>query len=232
MRGKLIDLTGKVFGRLTVLNMAEKAGSRTTWNCLCECGKSAVVMGCNLREGKTRSCSCLMRERISQTNTTHGHSTNGKASRTYKSWESMRERTQRASHKSHKRYAGRGIKCCQRFLESFGEFLADLGERPEGMSLDRIDNNGHYSCGKCQECMRNSWPANCRWLSRVGQSRNMSSNRHLAFRGEIKCVAEWAEILGVDRILVYRRLRDGWSAEKALGTPYLGPNGKSTPKIH
>ena len=147
-----IDLTNQVFGRLTVLSRAanDSKHSSTMWRCKCSCGKEVEVRGGNLRSGSTRSCGCLQREKVAQTGqkaslwtTTHGHYRNSKQSPTYTSWYAMRQRCTNSNHISYKYYGGRGIKICPE-CNSFTNFLADMGKRPEGTTLGRINGDGNY----------------------------------------------------------------------------------------
>lgn len=119
----------------------------------------------------------------------------------------MRQRCGNPKHPAYPRYAGRGIAVCGRWLESFGNFLADMGVRPDGTSLDRIDNDGPYS------------PENCRWATRVEQSRNTRTNRVIAFRGVRKTLKEWAVKQGINRVTLSRRLDAEWSIEDAILLP-------------
>jgi hypothetical protein len=144
--GRFIDITGKRFDRWFVL---ERAGRRRKrWLCRCICGAERAVHGSRLRNGTSRSCGCLRRR--------HGHSGNGKKrkpSRTYKSWESMHWRCNDLQNPN---YGGRGITVCARWRK-FENFLADMGKRPRGKTLDRIDPDGNYE------------PGNCRWATPTEQ---------------------------------------------------------------
>jgi hypothetical protein len=135
--------------------------------------------------------------------TTHGY-TRGGNQRTYRIYQNMKTRCRNPKASNYAFYGGRGIKVCDRWIR-FEEFLADMGECPPGMTLDRIDQNGNYELG------------NCRWSSMREQARNTRGNRLLTYRGETKCVAEWAELKGLNVKLLYQRIdRDKWTVERAL----------------
>lgn len=138
----------------------------------------------------------------------HGHRSGDAASPTYRVWRSMLQRARgQSGTEQHKRnYAGRGISVCERWLD-FALFLADMGERPLGTSLDRIDNDGHYC------------PENCRWATPVEQARNRRSNRLIEYRGCALTVAEWSDITGISRTTIRCRLEMGWPPERVLEEP-------------
>ncbi len=167
----LIDLTGLDFGRLTVIHRAPNADDKSVrWLCLCECGRTVEPRGGDLRSGDTKSCGCLLRETAAalgrahavatgRANKTHGHTINGH-SRTYISWFLMKARCTNPNGNRWRHYGGRGIRVCDRWFNSFENFLADMGERPADRSIDRIDNDGNYE------------PANCRWATPTQQIHN------------------------------------------------------------
>lgn len=161
------DLLGLPFSRLLVVGPAPNSRrGQARWLCRCDCGTEKVVSASSLKSGTSRSCGCLNEElkRARKTTLRHGHTAaNGRSKRqaspTYTSWRAMRDRCSKANHHAWENYGGRGIAVCERWAR-FENFLADMGERPDGTSLDRIDPNGNYE------------PGNCRWADDVAQRRN------------------------------------------------------------
>ena len=123
---------------------------------------------------------------------------------TYTAWRSMKARCLNPKTASYPRYGGRGISICQIWLDDFVNFLNDMGVRPKGMQLDRIDNNGNY----CKE--------NCRWVTAKENSSNRSTNRFIKYNGEEKTVSEWAEIIGISRQGLRYRLEIGYSLDDCM----------------
>jgi hypothetical protein len=196
------NLEGQIFGRLTVVSYAGKSNSKKSlWTCICECGNETTVMTFELTSTGTRSCGCLRKD----VHTTHGKCT----SQEYRSWSAMLQRCCNENSESFARYGGRGILVCERWQNSFENFLADMGCLPsKNHSIEREDNNGNY----CIE--------NCRWATRVEQARNTKRNRMLTHDGRTQCLAAWAEELGLhSRTLHNRIVRGKWSVERALTTP-------------
>ncbi len=188
--GKIKNLIGQRFGRLSVLKMdTHVKGRHLKWICRCDCGKTVSVYGLNLGRGLTKSCRCLAREVTSALRRKHGLSHSSAA---YMSWASMRLRCYTKSHTSYKYYGARGITVCVRWRNSFENFLADMGEPPRGLeTLDRIDSSKGYD------------PSNCRWLSRSENSKRNASARRLVFRGETVSIAGVARSLGVPTYFAY-----------------------------
>jgi hypothetical protein len=164
---RLINITGKQFGLWRVLAIhpervrhgrARRAVS-VLWLCRCECGTERLVFGTNLRRGLSTSCGCRKDEKTRERNARHGHAYRGKVTSAYSRWVTMLQRCFNPNHKDYHLYGGRGVTVCERWLD-FVNFLADMGEPPPGLSLDRINVNGDYE------------PNNCRWATASEQARN------------------------------------------------------------
>lgn len=137
----------------------------------------------------------------------HGHTYKATKSFTYRSWEAMRCRCRDAARVEYKHYGGRGITVCQRWENSFPAFLEDMGERPPGTTLDRVDTDGNYE------------PGNCRWATMQEQHQHTRRSRIVTFKGRSLTVSAWARILGIDRSTLRRRLDKGIDAELAVSMP-------------
>jgi hypothetical protein len=174
--GKKIDLTGQHFGRLLVIEEAqERIGPFVAWVCKCDCGKQTIVRGTTLRNGSTRSCGCWAREQARRANRKHGCA--GKTPE-YLAWVTLKQRCLNRNHPRYPDWGGRGIRVCARYAAAFDNFIADVGRKPtpaSAYSIDRKNNNGHYSCGKCSQCLTNGWDMNVRWAMRDVQGHNQRS---------------------------------------------------------
>lgn len=199
-----IELTGLKLGYLTVISRTNKrAGTVILWLCKCDCGKECLVRSNFLKNGTTKSCGCKRNELIKKSLTKHGKSRTKDP--TYDSWRSMISRCEQPSHKSYEHYSKRGIKVCERW-HKFENFLEDMGERPTNLQLDRIDNDKGY------------YPENCRWTTAKVNSNNRSSSVYLDFNGKRLSVSEWSQILNIPYSTLDKRLKAGWTVEKALTT--------------
>lgn len=193
---------GKRFGRLVVLEIGARNERNTRRiRCQCDCGHVRDMEATSLRRGRTVSCGCVRRERQLAANTKHGFA----GTPTYRSWHGMIDRCYDPKCGRYSSYGGKGITVCDRWRHSFETFLSDMGERPEGRTLDRIDNNGNYE------------PANCRWSTLVEQQANRTVTRTLTAFGETLPVAEWCRRAGLNpETLSWRLNKMGLSPEAAL----------------
>ena len=199
--GRRKNLTGREYGKLTVLEYAGKSYlGRSFWLCVCECGNNITLVESKLTAGDTKNCGHCKKERDRERYKAHGLS----GSRTYESWAHMRQRCTNPNHKSYRYYGGRGITVCDRWLRSFENFYTDMGERPEGTSLDRIDNSKGYE------------PGNCRWATPIEQGRNRRNNVCITYQGVTQCIQDWAEYFGVNPGTLDWRVRKGWTPEECL----------------
>lgn len=199
LNAKRADISGQSFGRLTALRRVTTKG-RTYWECRCICGRLKAVRVDHLRSGKIRSCQCLRTETSTERVRTHGWS----KSPTWTSWASAKARCRDEGRHD---YGGRGIAMCARWRNGFDAFLEDMGPRPNGRSLDRIDNDGPYA------------PGNCRWSTRVTQANNTSVNRRVLYEGQELTIAEWARSTGIKYHTLRHRLESGWAIDRAFTAP-------------
>ncbi len=212
--------------RLTVLSPAgvDKFGHKLV-RCKCSCGKEVVSSEYRVRMGKTLSCGCLKKE-ISQ-GPRFKHNKNWKSYRppnhpnrgTWVSWQCVKTRCFNPNDATYEKYGAKGITMCDRWRYSFGEFVADLGERPDELSIDRINTKGHYSCGKCDQCQLNGWPMNCRWATDSEQCFNRTISRPITIDGVTKYISQWCVYFGIKRTTVAERERHGMDIISALTKP-------------
>jgi len=208
---------GTKFARLTVREPGPIVKQRSTSICDCVCGNVATALNKRLLNGMTSSCGCLKNE---GNNFKHGHALAGNPSRMYQQWQNMVKRCCNPNATQFECWGGRGIRVCERWRNSFPAFLEDMGECPPGLEIDRWpDKNGNYSCGKCDECLRNGWKFNCRWATKKEQARNKRDNLVFTVRGTTACLAELCERFGLDYVRTHCRLTAGWDIERALFQP-------------
>lgn len=198
------DLTSQRFGKLIAASITPgPLQGRTYWHCNCDCGGTKCVDAALLINGVVRSCGCW-RIAAPRAHARSGHPL-------YQRWRSMMSRCFNPSARAFKNYGARGIKVCDRWC-NFDNFIADNahGLQP-GLSIDRIDNDGPYS------------PENCRWATRLEQTINRRTTRYITFLGRTQCVTHWAREMGMHQATLDRRLRRGWSVERAITEPVAPP---------
>lgn len=197
---KFVDRTGVKIGNLTAIGPFDIAkNGHTRWLCWCDlCSSIKPICWPNVVSQK--SCGCQQNPPI------HGHTVAGKWSREYTAYNSMMKRCFNPNRNEYDSYGGRGITVCNEWASSFSQFLADMGNCPDGLTLDRINNDGNYE------------PSNCRWTDDSTQRRNKRVNRFLTHGGKTMVAADWADFLTIPRQTLYGRLNRGWSTSRALTT--------------
>lgn len=191
-------LLGIRFSRLLVVAQLPNSRGCTRWLCRCDCGNELSTPPGPLRSGRTKSCGCMRKAILATSNLMHGQA----ETRVHNIWRGMLKRCL-----NHPRYAGRGIKVCERW-KTFENFLADMGQPPDGYSIERNDNNLDYE------------PGNCEWIPQWKQTRNTSRTKRISINGESLSLAEWCERLGARYRLVYDRIQVlGWEPSRALTEP-------------
>jgi hypothetical protein len=207
MAGKRAPIipTGTRFGRYVVLGLAESKNRHPYYQVKCDCGTERDVSRSRLLDGSSTSCGCARDEASSKNWTIHG----GSRTLTYSIWKGIIARCFNESNRGYKHYGGRGITMCDRWRNSFVEFLNDMGEKPQGFTIERINVNGNY----CKE--------NCKWASYLEQGRNRRNNKKYTFMGKNVTVQEAIDMAGVNirRVSVNQRLKNGMTIEEAVMTP-------------
>ena len=203
---KLIDLTGKQFGRLIVIGRAENAkNGNVRWYCQCDCGEIVIVGRKELRSGDTNSCGCLKKEIIAALNMKHGESN----TRLFRIWAGMKSRATNPNVKDFKYYGEKGVTVCEEWENNFKAFekWALSNAYSDDLTIDRINSDKEYS------------PDNCRWADIETQNNNKRNNHYLTHNRKTMTIAEWAKEIGISDKIIRNRLRRGWTIEKALTTP-------------
>jgi len=202
-------LTGLKFNKLTVSGRADNLGRQPAWHCVCECGGAKVVRGSHLRDGTAIDCGCGTHTRRRDSKVRHGMT----GTPEWGAWKSMLDRCTNPNHPSWGRYGGRGIVPCKRWLK-FENFYADMGPRPDGTSLDRIDNDKGYT------------PKNCRWATQLQQHNNKSSNVHMTIDGVTRTISEWARHFGIKYSVVKTRYAKGITGIELFAASPRKPYGR------
>lgn len=209
------DLTGTTHGRLTVTSVSgtrktPNGSSRLMWNCTCSCGTEVEVWSVSLINGVTRSCGCLARELSSLNHSTHGQ----RHSPTYTTWRGMMDRCRNPNNPRSANYMARGIAVCNEWSK-FEVFLHDMGERPEGLTLERVDNDKGYN------------KTNCKWASSTEQARNTTRSVLVTWRGTTRNICDWATDMGITQQGLRIRIRR-WGLDRAMTTPVAHHTHKVT----
>lgn len=202
---KRIDITGKKFGRLTVIKPADTVKGHLRWYCKCDCGKEHIAYGSSLKNGGTTSCGCYKTENAKRLYS----SVRQKDKHLYAIWNGIKQRCRNSNHKSYHNYGGRGIHMCDEWADKYETFYCwaiNTGYK-KGLEIDRINNDGNYE------------PNNCRWVDRKTQANNRRNVVFYTIKGATKSLPEWCREYGQDYYLVRQRVyKLGWSIEDALST--------------
>lgn len=195
------SMIGRRFGRLTVLRFAARVGTFNNWTCECDCGNVVVVRQIRLSIGHTKSCGCLISAMLIARNLSHGK----RRTPEYKVWAGMKSRCARRGDKAYPNYGGRGITVCERWQNSFENFLADMGPRPSPLhSIERNDVNGNYE------------PGNCRWIPMPEQASNTRKTIRITLRGVTRTLSQWCRELGIPVTTACQRYHLGLTPEQVL----------------
>lgn len=206
--GKLKDITGQKFGRLTVIKLdhivIKKHGTVSYWLCKCDCGNEKIIRKDHITGNKILSCGCLQKEKASEINSTHHLS----KSRIYYIWASMKRRCSLKTDTNYVRYGAKGIKVCDEWqkFESFYDWAINNGYK-DNLSIDRIDVYKDYC------------PENCRWTNEIQQANNKSNNTKIKYNNEEHTLAEWARFLGYSYSTICHRYYRNWDVEKMMQQP-------------
>ncbi len=193
------NLSGQKFTNFSIISFSHISKNHSYYLCQCNCGTKKIIEVSSINKKYPKSCGCLPNKR----NTTHGMLNTP----IYRSWQSMIQRCVNPNNDRYAQYGGRGIKVYSRWRNNFFNFLNDMGDRPKGTSLDRIDNDGNYT------------PVNCRWATPLEQQNNMKSNIRVSIGGTTHSIAQWARIKRINAHTIRCRIRRGWPSIKAVLEP-------------
>jgi hypothetical protein len=213
---------GMKFGHITTIARdGANKHRKVTWKCRCDCGKlmRKVVAG-NLVSGGSSSCGCIGRAKTIKRNKELAKHGMGGTSE-YDIWYGMMSRCNDKRDNVYHNYGGRGIRVCEFISDHPANLFHVVGKRPKcsrprQYSLDRKDNDSHYSCGGCKQCKAMGWKMNLRWATQKDQCRNARFNRMITIGGLTKCLSEWGEISGLKPHTIRTRIELGWPSEKLL----------------
>lgn len=203
---KKIDLNGQILGRLTVLHEgARDKHGRSTWHCRCTCGTERRISIASLMRG-TKSCGCLQKEATSRMSKKHGLTSTPE----YRTWDHIKTRCLNPNFNDYHNYGGRGITICDRWLNSFENFLADMGERPTPKhSIERNDTNGNYE------------PSNCSWATHKEQCNNQRRTIKISYNGKIQSLKNWSRELCISYDRIRKRYKANLTPEEIFEPPTL-----------
>lgn len=211
MPSSTIDLSGKRFGRLTVLHRGEDAIRKngrhsSTFVCQCDCGNVVQVRAACLKSGNTQSCGCLQKEAVGNLRKSHGLSN----SRLYRIWSQMKQRCEDENNRAYKYYGGKGVTVCDEWndFSVFAQWALESGY-DDTLTIDRVENSVGYE------------PKNCRWVTMLAQNNNKTDNHLLTYNGKTQNITQWANEVGICRATISRRIHLGWSVEEALTLPVI-----------
>lgn len=210
---KIITINiGDKFNRLTVIELIPHVkGKAKEYILKCDCGNIVICKKNHIYSGNTQSCGCLGKERRKESCTSHGLT----YSREYLTWQNMKKRTGDENNEAYKNYGGRGITICDRWLNSFENFLKDMGMKPSPKhTIERVDNDGNYT------------PENCKWGTRKEQMNNMRKNHKITYNGKTQNLNQWSEETGMPARDIRYRLHHGWTVEETFKIP-LKPSNRT-----
>lgn len=211
LRAHSRNLIGQTFERLTPLGYVGSQRGTLYWLCRCDCGNFTINAGHAMRKHKSKSCGCYVGNR-GKAKRTHGMSHTVPHGR----WLDMHNRCYNPRFPQARDYSERGIVVCQG-LHKFEVFYALMGEPPDNQQLDRINNDGNYSCGSCEECLSKNWPMNLKWSTREEQARNKRNTRWITIADKTQLMVDWLKDSGVPHSTAWQRLARGWTPEQAFG---------------
>lgn len=199
---KSLDLKGKRFHKLLVIEKVKNQKHKTMWKCLCDCGNTTLVLTGNLNSNRVKSCGCLKNEKLVERSSIH----NQRHTNLYEVWKTMKQRCFNPNNKSYKNYGARGISVCDEWKDNFTSFYewSMANNYNKGLTIDRIDNNNNYC------------PENCRWVDRVIQANNTRWNKYITINNKTDTLSNWIKFYKISYDKYYRRIKKGYSEQEAL----------------
>lgn len=196
-----IEMVGKKYNMLTVLLDVGYSHGQQSYLCECDCGNKKVITGQRIRNEETKSCGCLSKNLTKVRNRKHGKT----GTAIYRTWSNIKNRCRNTNHRNYKDYGGRGVDMCDAWFNSFEQFYKDVGDIPEGMSLDRINNDKGY------------FKENCRWATKAEQSKNRRNSIIMKHKDITMCLKDWARKLNKPYSSMKVLAKRGLSIEQIIG---------------